>query len=99
MALSVGLMLVVLCIVGASLIHTQTALASLFGGTVAGVGISVLGYRLTRFEVSGDGKFYTPNACLGIALTLLLVARLLRARADAWLLSPLRFAGAQTDES
>ena len=36
----------------------------------------LLGTRLTKFEVTPAGLFYTPNAHLGIALSLLLVLRL-----------------------
>lgn len=49
---------------------------SLWCGVAAGVGLGVLGHRLTRFEVTADGFFYTPSAHLGIALTLLLVCRI-----------------------
>lgn len=49
----------------------------LAGGLVLGVGLGVLGNRLTKFENTPQGLFYTPNAHLGIALSLLLVGRLL----------------------
>jgi hypothetical protein len=45
-------------------------------GALVGVGLGVLGTRLTKFEVTPAGLFYTPNAHLGIALSLLLVLRL-----------------------
>ena len=38
--------------------------------------LGVLGTRLTKFEATQAGLFYTPNAHLGIALSLLLVLRL-----------------------
>jgi cytochrome b561 len=50
-------------------------LAALAAGTVAGIGLAVWGLRLTRFENAPDGFFYTPNAHIGIALSLLLFAR------------------------
>ena len=49
--------------------------AALLGGCLLGVGLGVLGLRLTRFEVTPAGRFYTPNAHLGIALSLLMVGR------------------------
>jgi hypothetical protein len=52
----------------------ETCLA---GGLALGVGLGVLGMRLTRFEVTPEGLFYTPSAHLGIALSALLVGRLL----------------------
>ena len=50
--------------------------ASLAAGVVAGIALGVLGLRLTRFEVTGEGMFYTPSAHLGVALSTLLVCRI-----------------------
>jgi hypothetical protein len=59
----------------ASLAHPATALA-LAAGVAAGSALGLYGLRLTRFEQTPLGLFYTPNAHLGIALSLLLVARI-----------------------
>ena len=48
----------------------------LWGGVLLGVALGVIGLRLTRFEVTGAGLFYTPSAHLGIALSTLLVCRI-----------------------
>ena len=53
---------------------SQWALA---GGVVIGVGLGIYGLRMTRFEKTPEGLFYTPNAHLGIALSLLLVGRVI----------------------
>jgi hypothetical protein len=53
-----------------------TALAALGGGLVAGIGLGVYGLRLTRFENTPQGLFYTPSAHLGIALSTLLIGRI-----------------------
>ncbi len=53
------------------------ALAALAGGLVAGGLLAVYGLRLTRFERTAAGLFYTPNAHLGIALSLLLIGRVI----------------------
>jgi hypothetical protein len=37
----------------------------------------VYGLRLTKFEQTAQGLFYTPNAHLGIALSLLFIGRLI----------------------
>lgn len=50
--------------------------ASLAAGVAAGIALGVLGLRLTRFEVTGEGMFYTPSAHLGVALSTLLVCRI-----------------------
>ncbi|HUL95595.1 MAG TPA: hypothetical protein VLT89_06260 [Usitatibacter sp.] len=52
------------------------AQAALAGGLAIGIGLAIYGLRLTRFEVLPQGHFYTPNAHLGIALSLLFIARI-----------------------
>jgi hypothetical protein len=50
---------------------------ALFAVAIAcGVGLAVYGLHLTRFEATPEGLYYTPHAHLGIALSLLFVARL-----------------------
>lgn len=51
-------------------------LALLAGGVAAGVGLARYGISKTRFEATPQGLFYTPNAHLGIALSLLFIGRL-----------------------
>jgi ABC-type Fe3+-siderophore transport system permease subunit len=48
------------------------------GGVAAGAALAVLlGLRLTRFEIGGDGSdFYIPNPWVGAVLTALLLGRL-----------------------
>lgn len=58
-----------------SLFHPYSTLA-LVAGVVAGVALGLYGLRLTKFEQTPLGLFYTPNAHLGIALSLLLLARI-----------------------
>jgi hypothetical protein len=47
------------------------------GGILLGAGLGFLGLRLTQFETTDEGHFYTPNTHIGIALSLLLVGRML----------------------
>lgn len=56
--------------------HNPLSLASLAGGTAAGVGLAVWGLKLTRFERTGEEYFFTPNARIGLALSALLVMRI-----------------------
>ena len=58
-----------------SLSHPSAALA-LTAGLLVGAALGFYGLRLTKFEQTPLGLFYTPNAHLGIALSLLLVARI-----------------------
>jgi hypothetical protein len=53
-----------------------TAMVGLLAGCAAGVALGLVGLRLTRFEATPSGHFYTPNPYLGVALSVLLVARI-----------------------
>ena len=54
-----------------------------------GVALAVFGLRHTRFEaVPGVGLFYTPNAHLGIALSLLFVGRIAWRLYEVFVASP-----------
>ena len=50
-------------------------MASLLGGAAVGIGLGLYGTRLTKFENTPEGMYYTPSAHLGIALSALLIAR------------------------
>ena len=66
----------ILLLLAFSLRARPLAEMSLAAGLAAGVALGLLGLRLTRFEASAQGLFYTPSAHLGIALSLLLVCRI-----------------------
>jgi hypothetical protein len=53
-----------------------TSLEAELGGLLGGAVLALLGLKLTRFEMTAEGNFYTPNALLGIALTLLFIGRI-----------------------
>ena len=65
--------LIALLLLG-SLPHPDSALA-LVAGVALGAGLGIYGLRLTKFEETPAGLFYTPNAHLGIALSLLFLGR------------------------
>lgn len=60
--------------------------AGALGGSMAGLGVLAglaggamlgsYGLRLTTFETTADGRFYTPNPWLGIGLSALMLGRL-----------------------
>jgi NhaP-type Na+/H+ or K+/H+ antiporter len=47
------------------------------GGILLGALLGFVGLRLTRFETTEQGHFYTPNTHIGVALSLLFVGRML----------------------
>jgi hypothetical protein len=73
-AIAFPLLLVLFALAALASAVAEGALAT---GVAAGVALAVWGLRLTRFERAADGFFYTPNAYLGAALSVLLVARVL----------------------
>jgi hypothetical protein len=72
--LSVFSLLIALLLLG-SIARPPSALA-IVGGSVVGAALGVYGIRLTKFEATPAGLFFTPNAWLGIALSLLFLGRL-----------------------
>lgn len=66
----------------------------LAAGLAAGVALAAYGLRETRFEPTPQGLFYTPNAHLGIALSLLFVARIAYRFIEVYSLDPAQPRGA-----
>jgi hypothetical protein len=52
-------------------------LEALAGGIVGGIVLGYYGHKHTKFEVTPQGLFYTPNAHIGIALSVLFVGRII----------------------
>lgn len=76
-------LLVVMLLVGA-VAHPVRSLSEA-AGVAIGITLGVYGLRLTRFEDSGEGHFYTPSAHIGIALSLLFIGRLAYKMVHAYL--------------
>ena len=68
--------LITVFLVIATQAHLERLWLLAIGGAI-GVALGVFGLRKTKFEVAADGLFYTPNAHLGIALSLVMFARIL----------------------
>lgn len=62
-------------VVAAGALRYPQALGALGGGLAVAVVISVFALRLTKFETTPEGKFYTPNTPIALAVTLLFVGR------------------------
>src|SRR5215510_12377684 len=72
-------LLVVMLALGALAGHGNHAalLGALAGGIVGGVVLGFYGNKHTKFEVTPQGLFYTPNAHIGIALSVIFVGRII----------------------
>lgn len=55
--------------------HPLTA-AALAGGLALAVPVALYGLKLTKFEDTPEGKFYTPNPALGIGISTLFLGRI-----------------------
>lgn len=63
---------------GSELVMQQPAsLGWLAVGTAAGVAYAIWGLRKTRYEVTPEGYFFTPNARLGMLVAMLFVGRII----------------------
>lgn len=72
----------VLTLVGGLVIATSVArnagaLEALTAGLACGAVLAYLGLRHTKFEVTPEGRFYTPHTYIGLAVTVLFLGRLL----------------------
>jgi hypothetical protein len=87
-AITLILFPVIVLLVGVGASAHTLALEALAGGLATGIALGVVGLRLTRYEATPLGRYYTPNAHIGIALSLLFAARIV------WRAIELRSAGA-----
>ena len=60
------------------------ALGYALAGLGIGLVVGVLGLRLSRFENTAQGFFYTPNPWLALGLTLLVAARIAMGFVEIW---------------
>jgi hypothetical protein len=77
----IWLRIVILTVVGGLIIASSVTrgvemLEAVVGGLACGLALAYVGLRHTRFEVTPQGRFYTPHTYIGLAVTLLLVGRL-----------------------
>jgi hypothetical protein len=56
--------------------RSATMIEALVAGVGGGVALGLVGLKLTRFEVTDAGFYYTPNTALGVAVMLLFIGRL-----------------------
>jgi hypothetical protein len=65
----------------------------LAAGLSAGTLLALYGLRMTRFEPTPQGLFYTPNAYLGIAMSLLFLGRIVYRLFEVYAIRPEAFHG------
>jgi len=69
---------ILLILIGMSQVvnHHPDYLAGMAVGLLLGAALGVFGTKHTKFENTPEGMFYTPNAHLGIALSVLFIGRI-----------------------
>jgi hypothetical protein len=74
-----GLLVFTAMVVGpaSELVTRPAMLGWLALGAAAGIGYGIWGLKLTRFEDTDEGCYFTPNARLGILIAMLFAARIL----------------------
>jgi hypothetical protein len=55
---------------------SPTTLGAAGAGLAGGIALALVGLRLTRYEVTAEGRFYVPNGWIGLAVTALFLGRL-----------------------
>jgi hypothetical protein len=57
--------------------HDARMLEAFVAGVACGTALGVVGLRHTQFEVTAEGRFYTPHTYIGLVVTALFLGRLL----------------------
>ncbi len=73
----IGILTLVAVFIGVQIAHDINVLGILLAGIACGAVLGYFGLRHTKFEVTAQGRFYTPHTYLGLAVTALFLARLL----------------------
>jgi len=63
-------------LIAATGLQNTNLLLGFGGGLLLGALLGLAGLRLTRFETTDAGHFYTPNTHIGVALSVLFVGRI-----------------------
>lgn len=73
---AIGFPSLILLLLAAGVLVDGTADLSLIAGLSAGTILAAVNVRLTKFEHTPDGMFYTPNAYIGFGLVFVIVGRI-----------------------
>jgi len=76
MWLRVGILTLAAVLIAAQIARDVDLVGILLAGIACGAVLGYFGLRHTKFEVTADGRFYTPHTYIGLAVTALFVGRL-----------------------
>lgn len=73
----IGFLTLVAAFIAVAIGRDIEVLGFLLAGVACGAGLGYIGLRYTKFEVTPQGRFYTPHAYIGLVVAALFVGRLL----------------------
>ncbi|MGH8289802.1 MAG: hypothetical protein ACREV7_12380 [Steroidobacteraceae bacterium] len=75
----IGILTLATVFIGALVLiaHDVDVLGALLAGIACGAVLGLFGLRYTKFEVTSEGRFYTPHTYIGLAVAALFVGRVL----------------------
>jgi hypothetical protein len=79
---------VLMVLLGVNALANPLALAGMAAGIAAGAALGVLGLRRTTYERIGGACFYTPDAHIGVLVSMLFLGRLLYRGYEFYMLAP-----------
>lgn len=77
MWLRIGILTVAALLIAGEVARDVPVLGALLAGIACGAGLAYIGLKYTKFEVTAEGRFYTPHAYIGLVVAALFVGRLL----------------------
>lgn len=75
--LRVGILTLFAVVIAVQITRDVDLIGILLAGIACGAALGYVGLRHTKFEVTAEGRFYTPHTYIGLAVTALFVGRLL----------------------
>ena len=76
MWLRVGILTLAAALIAVQIARDVDLVGILLAGVACGAVLGYFGLRHTKFEVTAEGRFYTPHTYIGLAVTALFVGRL-----------------------
>lgn len=73
----IGIFTLVTVLIGATIARNVDVLGVLLAGIVCGAVLAYIGLKYTKFEITPEGRFYTPHAYIGVVIAALFVGRFL----------------------
>ena len=73
----IGILTLVTVLFAAGIARDVNLLGVLGAGIVCGAVLAYVGLKYTKFEITAEGRFYTPHAYIGLVIAALFVGRLL----------------------